>query len=92
MPRWEPYGGRALFERGRVVSATLPRRFLIGGIMEEKLQEIYNCLKVMDMMLYKHAYEPKAVVGFQSTEDMAKYYREFLHVILPEEYRYYKEE
>ena len=33
MPRWEPYGGRALFERGRVVSTTLPRRFLIGGNM-----------------------------------------------------------
>lgn len=58
--------------------------------MEEKLNEVYNCLKVMDMMLYKHAYEPKAVVGFQSTEDMAKYYREFLHVILPEEYQYEK--
>ena len=60
--------------------------------MEEKLNEVYNCLKVMDMMLYKHAYEPKAVAGFQSTEDMAKYYKEFLHVILPEEYRYNKEE
>jgi len=58
--------------------------------MEDKLNEVYNCLKVMDMMLYKHAYEPKAVVGFQSTEDMAKYYREFLHVILPEEYQYKK--
>ena len=46
----------------------------------------------MDMLLYKHAYEPKTVVGFQSTEDMAKYYRQFLQVILPEEYRYNKEE
>jgi hypothetical protein len=63
-----------------------------GINMEEKLNEVYNCLKVMDMMLYKHAYEPKAVVGFQSTEDMAKYYRQFLQVILPEEYRYNKEE
>ena len=56
--------------------------------MENKLYEIYDCLKVMDMMLYKHAYEPEAVKGFESTSDMAKYYREFLHVILPEEYQY----
>jgi len=60
--------------------------------MDKKLHEVYNCLKFMDMLLYKHGYEPQTVVGFKSTEDMAKYYREFLHVILPEEYRYNKEE
>ena len=59
--------------------------------MEEKLNEIYNCLKVMDMMLYKTAYEPQTIVGFKSTEDMAKYFRQFLQVILPEEYKYHKE-
>lgn len=59
--------------------------------MEDKLNEIYNCLKVMDMMLYKTAYEPQTIVGFQSTEDMAKYFRQFLQVILPEEYKYHKE-
>jgi len=58
--------------------------------MEDKLHEVYNCLKVIDMMLYKHAYEPETVKGFESTSDMAKYYREFLHVILPEEYQYQK--
>lgn len=56
-----------------------------------ELHGVYSCLKIMDMMLYKHAYEPQTVVGFQSTEDMAKYYREFLHTILPEEYQYNKE-
>ena len=66
--------------------------FIFGGIMKDKLHEVYNCLKIMDMLLYKHGYEPQTVVGFKSTEDMAKYYREFLHVILPEEYRYNKEE
>lgn len=82
--------GLFLFERGGVASATLPRRFLIGGIMEDKLKEVYGCLEIMDMMLYKYAYEPQAVIGFQSTEDMAKYFRHFLHVVLPEEYQYQK--
>lgn len=59
--------------------------------MDEKLHEVYNCLKIMDMLLYKHAYEPQTVVGFESTEEMAKYYRQFLSVILPEKYRYHKE-
>ncbi len=60
-----------------------------GGIMEDnKLQEIYNCLKIMDMILYKVAYEPKSIVGFKSTEDMAIYFRQFLNVILPKEYQY----
>ena len=58
--------------------------------MKDKLHETYNCLKVMDMMLYKHAYEPETVKGFKSTSEMAEYYREFLHVILPEEYQYQK--
>ncbi len=58
--------------------------------MEDKLQEVYNCLKVMDMMLYKAAYEPKSIVGFKSTEDMAIYFRQFLNVILPKEYQYQK--
>ena len=60
--------------------------------MEDKLKEVYNCLRIMDMVLYKCAYEPQAVAGFQSTEDMAKYFRLFLQVILPEEYKYHKEE
>ena len=60
--------------------------------MEDKLKEVYDSLKIMDMMLYKCAYEPQTIVGFQSTEDMAEYFRQFLQVILPEEYRYHKEE
>jgi len=56
-----------------------------------KLNEVYNCLKVMDMLLYKYAYEPKTVVEFNSTEEMAKYFHMFLSIILPEEYRYDKE-
>ena len=56
--------------------------------MDNKLNEVYSCLKVMDMMLYMHAYKPQAVVGFQTTAEMAEYYRQFLHIILPEEYRY----
>lgn len=60
--------------------------------MEDKLKEVYNCLRIMDMVLYKYAYEPQAVAGFRSTEDMAKYFRQFLQIILPEEYRYKKEE
>lgn len=57
-----------------------------------KLKGIYDSLKVMDMMLYKYAYEPKTVIGFKSTEDMAEYFRKFLQIILPEEYRYNKGE
>lgn len=57
-----------------------------------KLNEIYTCLKTMDMMLYMHAHKSPAVVGFHNTEEMAEYYRQFLHVILPEEYRYNKED
>jgi len=75
-------------ERGGVVSATLLRRFYFGGIMEDKLKEIYNCLRLMDLVLYEYAYEPETVASFQSTEDMVKYFRQFLHIILPEEYRY----
>ena len=56
--------------------------------MDNKLNEVYSCLKVMDMMLYMHAYKPQAVVGFQTTKEMAEYYRQFLQIILPEEYRY----
>ena len=48
----------------------------------------YTCLKVMDMLLYKHAYEPETVVAFKSVSDAAKYFREFLHLILPKEYQY----
>jgi len=59
--------------------------------MEDKLKEVYNCLRIMDMVLYKCAYEPQEVAGFQSTEAMAKYFRLFLKVILPEEYRYKEE-
>ena len=58
--------------------------------MKEKLHEVYTCLKIMDMLLYKHAYEPDTVVGFSSIEEMAKYYRLLLHTFLPEEYRYNK--
>ena len=57
--------------------------------MEDKLHEVYSCLKIMDMLLYKQAYEPKTVVGFQSTEDMAKYYRQFLQVFLPYNERFF---
>lgn len=60
--------------------------------MEDKLNEVYKELRLMDLLLYKYAYEPKTVASFQSTEDMAKYFRQFLQIILPEEYRYYKEE
>ncbi len=60
--------------------------------MEDKLREVYSCLKIMDMMLYKCAYEPQTIVGFKSTKDMAEYFRQFLQVILPEEYKYRKEE
>lgn len=60
--------------------------------MEDKLKEVYDYLRIMDMVLYKCAYEPQAVAGFRSTEDMAKYFRQFLQVILPEEYKYRKEE
>ena len=59
--------------------------------MEDKLQEIYNCLRIMDMVLYKCAYKPQEVAGFRSTEDMIKYFRQFLHIVLPEEYRYAEE-
>ena len=58
--------------------------------MEDKLKEVYNCLRIMDMVLYKCAYEPETVNSFQSTEAMARYFRLFLQVILPEEYRYKK--
>lgn len=60
--------------------------------MEDKLKEVYNCLRIMDLLLYKYAYEPETVNSFQSTEAMARYFRLFLQVILPEEYKYHKEE
>lgn len=57
--------------------------------MEDKINEIYNCLKIMDMMLYNYTYDPpRGVVPFKSTQEMAEYFRQFLQVILPEEYRY----
>lgn len=56
--------------------------------MDEKLKEVYNELRLMDLLLYKYAYEPETVASFRSTEDMAQYFRQFLRVILPEEYRY----
>lgn len=57
--------------------------------MEEKLQEIYSSLSLMDMMLCKYTCDPpRGVVPFKSTQEMAKYFRALLHVILPEEYQY----
>ena len=59
-------------------------------MLDSRTNEICSCLKVMDMLLYKNAYEPETVIGFESTIDMAKFFREMLHVILPEEYQYNK--
>ena len=54
------------------------------------IEQLYTSLKTMDMLLYKYAYEPEKVVGFESTKDMAIYYRELLHLLLPPEYQYNK--
>ena len=60
--------------------------------MENKLKEVYDCLKIMDMMFYKYTCDPpRGVVPFKSTQEMAKYFRAMLHTALPKEY-YYKEE
>lgn len=61
--------------------------------MEDKLKEVYDCLRIMDMMLYNYTYDPPhGVVPFKSTQEMAKYFRVMLHIILPKEYKHYKEE
>lgn len=61
--------------------------------MENKVNEVYNCLEIMDMMLYNYTCDPPHnVVPFKSTQEMAAYFRIMLHTILPEEYRYHKEE
>lgn len=60
--------------------------------MEDKLKEVYDCLKIMDMMFYNYTCDPpRGVVPFKSTQEMAKYFRAMLHTALPKEY-YYKEE
>ena len=55
---------------------------------EMSKEEIYNCLKSIDFMLYNYAYEPSRCAPFQSYEDMASFFRTMLHIILPEEYQY----
>lgn len=59
--------------------------------MDNKLREVYNCLKIMDLMLYKYSCDPPCgVVPFKSTQEMAKYFRLMLSIILPKEYQYEK--
>jgi hypothetical protein len=63
-----------------------------GGSMEDKLKEVYDCLKIMDMMLYNYTCDPpRGVVPFKSTQEMAKYFRAMLHTALPKEYCYKEE-
>ena len=40
---------------------------------EMSKEEIYNCLKGIDFMLYNYAYEPSRCAPFQSYEDMASF-------------------
>ena len=57
--------------------------------MEEKLREVYDCLRIMDMLLYNYTYDqPHSVVPFKSTQEMAKFFRNMLHIILPKKYQY----
>jgi hypothetical protein len=59
--------------------------------MDDKLREVYNCLKTMDMMLYNYSCDPPhGVIPFKSTQEMAKYFRLMLSIILPKEYQYAK--
>ena len=58
--------------------------------MDDKLHEVYNCLRIMDMLLYKTAYEPETITGFESIKEMAIYFRGMLDIVLPNEYQYKK--
>lgn len=57
--------------------------------MDDKLREVYDCLRIMDLMLDKYTYDPPhGVTPFKSTQEMAKYFRLMLSIILPKEYQY----
>ena len=56
--------------------------------MDDKLHEVYTCLRIMDMLLYKTAYEPETIAGFKSIKEMAIYFRAMLDTVLPNEYQY----
>ena len=57
--------------------------------MEDKLKEVYDCLRIMDLMFCNYTYDPPhGVVPFKSTQEMVKFFRLMLHIILPEEYQY----
>ena len=51
--------------------------------------DVYKCLTIMDFMLYNYTLEPpRGVIPFSSCQSMANYFRQMLHLVLPEKYQY----
>lgn len=54
----------------------------------EKLVERVSCLKTMDFMLYNYTLDPPRAEPFRSTQEMAVFFRQMLHIGLPEKWHY----
>ena len=53
------------------------------------VKEMQSSLQIMDMLLEKYSHNPpQGVVPFNSTQDMARYFKQFTELMLPEEIQY----
>lgn len=57
--------------------------------VKNELRSVYDSLSIMDMLLDHYSYDlPKGVRPFQSTKEMAEFFKNMLHIVLPKEYHY----
>ena len=53
------------------------------------VSEIQSSLRIMDLLLEKYSYDPpRGVVPFETTQDMARYFKQFTELLLPKDMIY----
>ena len=56
---------------------------------EWTVSELQSTIRVMDMLLGKYASDdPTCLKSFNTTQEMAKYFKQFTELMLPKEMRY----
>ena len=57
------------------------------------VEGIQNSIRVMDMLLEKYSHDPpQGVVPFNTTQDIARYFKQFTELLLPKEMIYRKDD
>ena len=60
---------------------------MYGVIMT--VSEMQSSLRIMDLLLEKYSHDPpRGVVPFTTTQDMARYFKQFTELLLPKEMIY----